>query len=105
MIVRLSILQTLHIVPQGDLAVQIQKRQMRAHAMMREKGGAAEELVVVRGEKVTVAKEPTVMELVWVEVELPRVEMVEAVVVEAMAEPEMKSRPAMSVEAGVVISD
>ncbi len=105
MIVRPSILQTLHIVPQGGLTDQLLNGAVKAPAMMREKARAAEELLVVRGEEVTVAKEPTVMELVWVEVELPRVEMVEAVVMEAVAEPEMKSRPAMSVEAEVVISD
>ena len=105
MIVRLSFVQSLRIVPQGGLAVQLQNGAVKAPPMMREKARAAEELLVVRGEEVTMAKEPRVTGLVGVEVELPRVEMVEAVVVEAVAEPEMNTRPAMSVKAEVVISN
>ena len=52
----------------------------------------------------TVAKEPRVTGLVWAEVELPRVEMVEAVVVEAMPGAEMRSRSAMTIEVEVANS-
>ncbi len=75
---------------------------VEAPVTMGQKPGVVGELVMVTGEEVGMAKELTVMELMALEVELPRAEMVKLAVVEAMAE--VRSRPAMTIEAGVATS-
>ncbi len=77
---------------------------VEAPVMMGQKPGVVGELVMVTGEEVGMAKDLTVMELMALEVELPRAEMVKPAVVEAMAEAEVRSRPAMTIEAGVATS-
>ena len=77
---------------------------VEAPVTMGQKARVVGELVMVTGEEVGMAKELTVMELMALEVELPRAEMVKPAVVEAMAEAEMRSRPAMTIEAGVAAS-
>lgn len=77
---------------------------VEAPVMMWQKARVVRERVMVTGEEVGMTKESMVMESVGVEMEPPRGEMVEWVMVEAMTEPKMKSCPAMMAEAGVATS-